>query len=96
MSGDKSASVAAPDGMAQERLIRGEGSLLVGSAEGGVGCLEMVAGVSGLIRGDPIEVEALAGVLATSVGASSRDSRWWDPRRAASDILGWRRAWQVC
>ena len=35
--------------------------------EGGVGRLETVAGVAGLIRRDPIEMEALTGVLATSV-----------------------------
>ena len=39
----------------------------MGSVEGGIRCLEMVAGIPGLIRGDPIEMEALAGVLATSV-----------------------------
>ena len=40
--------------------------MLVGSVEGGVGRLETVAGVGGLIRRDPIEMEALTGVLATS------------------------------
>ena len=39
----------------------------MGSVEGGVGRLETVAGVAGLIRRDPIEMEALTGVLATSV-----------------------------
>ena len=39
----------------------------MGSVEDSVRRLEMVAGVAGLIRGDPIEMEALAGVLATSV-----------------------------
>ena len=92
LSGGKSASVAAPNGMSQERLTRQ--ALKVSSI--GLDEVDYIkAHGTGTALRDPIEMEARADVLATSESESERDCCWWDLWRTASDVLRWWRAWQV-
>ena len=70
MSGDKSASVAAPNGMAQERLTR---QALKVSSIGPDEVDYIKAHGTGTALGDPAAMEARADVLATSESESGRD-----------------------
>ena len=69
MSDGKSASITAPNGLAQERVIR-QALKVSNIRPEEVDYIE--AHGTGTALGDPIEMEALAGVFATSMSESER------------------------